>query len=299
MVRKDFGFLLNRASKELKPHGTTEFPCAVYASRHTEKSKNVIPWHWHEEMEIIYIASGTLRAKVPSRTFILEQGDCIVINSNVLHFAAAEGECSLHSLVFAPSLVGGTEESVFTRNYIRPLLSCPSFSGFCFPASKDERAADWFCEAFTSMTQNVPGFEFTVRENLSRFCYSLYEKFQPQLGRWNPALNQDSLRVKKMLAYMHENFSDNITLADIARSADISERECLRCFQRTIQLSPMQYLLKYRIMQGAELLISRPADGVAEIAGFCGFDSPSYFTKMFGRFYGCTPRAYRKLNAEG
>lgn len=93
MVRKDFGFLLNRASKELKPHGTTEFPCAGYASRHTERSKNVIPWHWHEEMEIIYIASGTLRAKVPSRTFILEQGDCIVINANVLHFAAAEGGC--------------------------------------------------------------------------------------------------------------------------------------------------------------------------------------------------------------
>lgn len=298
MVAQDQGFIVNRASKELRPHGTIEFPCAGYSSRHTSRSKNVIPWHWHEELEVIYVASGKLRVKVPSESYILEKGDCVVINSNILHFAAAEGGCRLHSLVFAPSLVSGEERSVFAQKYILPLLDCHSFTGYYIAAQNGTEAADSFNEAFASMMQNTQGYEFIVRENLSRICLLLYKKFEKEMGGKSAALNQDHLRVKKMLAYIHENFPENITLADIAKAADISERECLRCFQKTIQLSPIQYLLKYRIVQGAEMLLNNPADSVAEIAGFCGFDSPSHFTKMFGRFYGCTPRDYRKLSME-
>lgn len=100
-----------------------------------------------------------------------------------------------------------------------------------------------------------------------------------------------------MLDYIHGNFTDNLVLADVAKAADIGERECLRCFQRTIQIFPMQYLLKYRIMQGADLLIKKPASSVSEIATLSGFESPSNFTKMFKRFYNCTPREYKNLQA--
>ena len=101
-----------------------------------------------------------------------------------------------------------------------------------------------------------------------------------------------------MLDYIHNHFAENISLTEIAKVAGIGERECLRCFQRTIQLSPMQYLLKYRIMRGADLLLQNPASSISEIAGLCGFDSPSNFAKMFKRFYNTTPREYRKLGTE-
>ena len=107
--------------------------------------------------------------------------------------------------------------------------------------------------------------------------------------------HQDHLRTTKMLDYIHNHFAENISLTEIAKVAGLGERECLRCFQRTIQLSPMQYLLKYRIMRGADLLLQNPASSISEIAGLCGFDSPSNFAKMFKRFYNTTPREYRKL----
>ena len=102
-----------------------------------------------------------------------------------------------------------------------------------------------------------------------------------------------------MLDFAEQNFAENITLEQIAGAADIGERECLRCFNRTIRLSPMQYLLKYRIMQGAEMCLLHPADSVSDIAIRCGFDSPSYFTKIFKRFTGCTPREYRHSKTAG
>jgi len=284
---------LNRVSKELQPHGSLAFPCAGYSSHYTDKQEDIIPWHWHEEIEIIYIANGQMDVKIPSKTFLLKKGDCIIINGNMLHYAAAAPECRLRSLVFSPVLITGSNDLAFAKKYIQPLLACPSFSGHYISGDTDENVSRWFNRAFEALAKDCYGYEFIVRENLSRICLFLHREFDPQTDTQNMPLSQDNLRIRKMLAYIHRNFSDSLSLADISKEANISERECLRCFQKTIQLSPIQYLLKYRVMQGAEMLLKNPADSISEIAVLCGFDSQSNFAKMFKRFYNCTPREYR------
>ena len=110
MALQECGLNLNRVSKELQPHGSLEFPCAGYSSHHTEKQEDIIPWHWHEEIEIAYIEHGKMRIKIPSKTFLLDRGDCVVINANMLHYAVAAPECRLHSLVFSPALITGNDD---------------------------------------------------------------------------------------------------------------------------------------------------------------------------------------------
>lgn len=294
MALQECGLNLNKVSKELQPHGSLAFPCAGYSSRHRNSQEDVIPWHWHEELEIIYIKMGQMKIKIPSNTFLLEAGDCIVINSNIPHYAAAVTDSKLYSLVFSQKLITGNEDSVFAQKYVQPLLACSGFTHYLVKAGGNEHVADWFLRAFEALAQDCFGYEFTVRENLSHICLFLYEKFHPQTDVQNVPLNQDNLRIRKMLAYIHKNFAEDISLSEISDAADISERESLRCFKKTIQLSPIQYLLKYRIMQGAEMLLKNPAGSISEIATSCGFDSPSNFTKLFKRFYNCTPREYRK-----
>ena len=296
MALQECGLNLNRVSKELQPHGSLEFPCAGYSSHHTDKQEDIIPWHWHEEMEIVYIENGHMKIKIPSKSFLLEKGDCMVINANVLHYASAAPDCKLRSIVFSPALITGKEDFVFAKKYMLPLLSCTSFSGYSINSEVNKNVVHWFNCAFEALAGDCYGYEFIVRENLSHICLFLHKEFETQIGTQNEPLNQDHLRIRKMLAYIHQNFADNISLVDISKEADISERECLRCFQKTIQLSPIQYLLKYRVMQGAEMLLKNPVSSVSEIATLCGFDSPSNFTKMFKRFYSCTPREYRNRN---
>lgn len=295
MALQECGLNLNRVSKELQPHGTIAFPCAGYTSYHTERQEDMIPWHWHDEIELIYLAGGKMKVKIPSASFLLEKGDMVAINSNVLHYASAVGECHLRSLVFSPALIAGNADSVYARKYIHPLISCGSFSGL-FVDREVENISVWFNTAFESLARDTHGFEFTVRENLSRICFYLYEQFEQQLDEKEHLSNQDDLRIRKMLEFIHANFAEKLSLSDIANSADVSERECMRCFQKRIQISPVQYLLKYRIRQGAELLRSDQGKSISEIATDCGFDSPSNFTKLFRRFYDCTPREYRHGN---
>lgn len=298
MPLQECGLNLNRGLKELQPHGTLDFPCAGYSSHHQMRPEDVIPWHWHEEIEIVHVEQGHMDLRSSSASFRAGAGDVVIFNSNVLHYGSAAPEGTIHSLVFSPSLIAGNDDSVFSVRYMQPLVSCAAFSGFIAGPEERQTVEEWFSAAFEAIEKGYDGFEFIVRENLSRICLFLFRKFEPQMERKTRNLDQDGIRIKKMLDYIHGNYADSISLGDISRIADISERECLRCFRKVLQSSPIQYLMKYRMMRGAEMLLSDPLASVSEIASGCGFDSPSNFAKQFGRFYGCSPREYRRTRRD-
>lgn len=283
---------LNRShtQKELQPHGTIEFPCAAYASRHTDAPGDTIPWHWHEELEVIFVAAGTLKLQIPGGEYLLQEGSLVVLNSNVLHSLSGHPAGALRSMVFSPFLITGGTDTVFYKNYVRALLACPDFSVWQAEPGTDVKR---FSAAFSAMETDAFAYEFTVRENLSQLLLHCYAQLLPRLSAQKPAKSADTVRIEQMLRYMQASYAEPITLADIAQAAGLSERECLRCFHRTIGDSPVQYLLKYRLMQGAVLLRASPAASIAEVSAACGFDSPSYFSKQFRRFYQRPPREYR------
>jgi len=297
MGLQECGLNLNAEQQELMPHGTLDFPCAGYAEELSSPSGDEIPWHWHDELEIICVSSGQLRVQIPAKDCILTAGDCLVINSGVLHSAAAQPRCKLQSLVFSPLLLTGSKDSVFARKYISPLTGCRNFRAFLWDRETHSQEMTDFMLAFQALAREVPGFEFIVREKLSALCYTLCRQFAASLRNEALPLNQDDLRIQKMLELIRQKYAEEMTLAEIAAAADIGERECLRCFGRTIRLSPMQYLLKYRIMRGAEALLQDPSGSIAETAAGCGFDSPSNFSRLFRRYYNCTPREFRRLHA--
>ena len=281
------GLNRNHAQKELQPHGTVEFPCAAYASRHTDAPGDTIPWHWHEELEVIFVAAGTLKLQIPGGEYLLQEGSLVVLNGNVLHSLSGHPAGELRSMVFSPFLITGGTDTVFYKNYVRALLACPDFS--VWQGTDVKR----FSAAFSAMETDAFAYEFTVRENLSQLLLHCYAQLLPRLSAQKPAKSADTVRIEQMLQYMQASYAEPITLADIAQAAGLSERECLRCFHRTIGDSPVQYLLKYRLMQGAVLLRASPAASIAEVSAACGFDSPSYFSKQFRRFYQRPPREYR------
>lgn len=107
------GLNMNSDLKELQPHGTLDFPCAGYEETYTDRISDEIPWHWHEELEIIYLKKGSLKLQVPSKEYIMNAGELAVINTNVLHYATAMPYCELQSLVFSHLLLTGNNTSVF------------------------------------------------------------------------------------------------------------------------------------------------------------------------------------------
>ena len=104
---------------------------------------------------------------------------------------------------------------------------------------------------------------------------------------------RDSERIKKMLGFIHEHYRENITVAMIAKNASVCTRECLRCFRDFIHMSPIQYVISCRLNDACRMLSSGEYT-ITEVCEACGFENPSYFSKMFRRQTGLTPSAYRK-----
>lgn len=96
-----------------------------------------------------------------------------------------------------------------------------------------------------------------------------------------------------MLSFIHRNYSERITLAEISREASVSTREANRIFQKAIRQTPFEYLLHYRLEQARELL-AKSELSIMEISYRCGFTDSTYMGKQFRRIFGETPGEYRR-----
>ena len=293
MALQKCGLNRNSKNKELQPHGSLEFPCAGYESIHTTSICDCIPWHWHEEFEVIHIIEGRMKLQVLSETFTVHTGETAIINSNALHCASGEPYCKLQSLVFSPLLITGTINSAFASRYIMPLISCTQFSGIVLKRHQ-ATVSSYFSTAFGALKNDAFAYEFTVREQLSHIMLTVYSELKTGLNGSPVHQDINSVRVAAILSFIEQHYSENITLSNIAETVNISERETLRCFKKITGESPIQYLLKYRLIQSASILTEYPDKNISVVAEECGFDSPAYYAKKFKEFYLYTPSEYRQ-----
>ena len=94
--------------------------------------------------------------------------------------------------------------------------------------------------------------------------------------------------INHAIEYMEEHLTDDITLADIAKSVNLSAFHFQRAFSLLTEMSPAEYLRKRRLSQaGAELTEGK--NKVIDVALKYGYDSPESFSKAFTRFHGVSP----------
>lgn len=255
-----------------------------------------MPWHWHEELEILIVSEGSVLAAAGGEKYHLHAGDGLFINAGVLHgdWPLNAGACRLHSMVFHPRLVGGSPDSVFWQKYLQPLLTD---SGR--PCAVLHRNVDWQGEtldamerAFRAVVNEVPGYEFKTRAALSDMMYLLVSR-APALRAMPKKALRSADRIKTMLQFVQDHYAEDLTVEQIAASASISPSECLRCFHDMIGTTPNQYLRSQRLQRAAELLCSTGLQ-VTAIAAQCGFEDSSYFARSFRQIYGCGPTEFRR-----
>lgn len=101
--------------------------------------------------------------------------------------------------------------------------------------------------------------------------------------------------ITQMFEYIHVHFSENLTVARLARMANLSTRQLERRFQDLIGMSPKQYIIRTRI--GAVCRALREGtDSLAHIAADCGFCDQSSLTQHFHHCIGMTPTQFRRAN---
>ena len=287
---------------ETKEHGTSDYPLALYHVDSQNMYLELVYWHWHKEFEYIYVTGGTAQFLVADQNYILSAGDCLLINQNVLHRVKPYNncECTYYSVVFHPSLFLNVSNPVIHSKYLEPISNSTHLNHYLLKS--DERAADdiiALLRKIIHLNEQCPfGYELITR---SLFCELWVSALQGALRHESllPIENTQAIldedRVKKILTYIATHYMDQISLDDIASSVHISKSECCRCFKRRLSVTPFEYLIKYRIYSSAIMIAqSTRRISVSETAIKVGFNSSSYFNKMFRKYIGCTPTQFRK-----
>jgi signal transduction histidine kinase/DNA-binding LacI/PurR family transcriptional regulator/AraC-like DNA-binding protein/CheY-like chemotaxis protein len=102
-----------------------------------------------------------------------------------------------------------------------------------------------------------------------------------------------SALVKRAVVYLHQNYSRPLTRWEIAASVGVSEDYLTRVFNRELDISPWDYLNRYRILQ-AQALLQNTQRSIADIAHLVGFKDQAYFSRVFSKQVGISPRSFRE-----
>lgn len=285
--------ILDHQFREKIPHKATEFPVTYYHDELEELSNWAGPFHWHPDFEIATAASGSLDYQIGQQHIILEAGDSIFVNGNVLHRIrqlAGERADPMPNIVFSGGVIA-SEHSTIYEKYVRPVVQCNSLPFIVFRReNKDHREVNRIIQdTYNHLNRPKQCHEMAVQRNISRIFEYIFLNFDsfPKSEATRIEI-KSQIRLQKMLTYIYEHYGETVTLQDIANAANISRSEAGRCFLTYMGSSPMDTLIQYRL-QAAHRLLRENTLTLQEISFACGFNSVNYFSRRFKRAYGYSP----------
>ena len=286
--------ITNQFQKELKQHGNEQFPFLVSYQKLSEYESGSFMWHWHPEIEITYVQKGTMCYKVNHMVYHLKEGDIVFNNSGALHSGTMENQkdCAYIPVTFDSRLIYGFFQSTVNSKYVDPVIQDSMLPAICIDQSEPwHKPFREYLLRIIDLDEKKPDFyELDITICLQSMWRLLLEHitYEPQASREN-SLEYD--RIKKILSYIEENYQNKITLNDIAGHIHLCESECTRLFKRHMNTTLFAFLQEFRIERSLEFLQDdQPVSAVADKAGF---SDPNYYSKVFAKIKGCSPREYR------
>lgn len=297
-----FDIPINSKRMETTRIGTFDFPLAVHKNDLKKNVLGFVNWHWHYEFQLTYVVRGTISVFFNQQTIDLHKGQGIYINPEVLHMIRDryDSDAMFISLDVSPKLLTSFPNSVFERSYVKPVF-CSSAAdavildpgvfwqkkildeAMCIEQDYKSRSFGWELAVSSSL--------YAIwKELVCHLHESLAEHDAPAADGARMRRNQ---RIKEILSYIREHFTEKITLDEIAKHLHLSTNECCRFFKKNMNCTLFEYITEYRLSKSMELLEHTDLP-VSQIAYESGFGSSSYFIEKFRKNVGMTPAAFRK-----
>ena len=281
--------------RELIDYKDASFPLEVWKDEYGTFMDYTMNCHWHNAFEFGLLTEGSLDFYTGETCQRLTKGDCIFVNSNVLHMAkqTSLGENAIMIGVGFPAALfpSGNAFYKYFQSVIRMPLEGFRIEGDSSHGLKISQAIKDIC----ALPVTDYGYELQCLSRVSRLWLHILDYISEGNHSFvikdTPHHHGDT--VKKMISYIQEHFSENIAIQDLTEYTHVSRSECFRSFHRYTGKKPMEYINEYRLILAAGLLKETELS-ISEIGSSCGFCSSSYFGKLFKEKYGVTPLGYRK-----
>lgn len=285
--------ITDQTLREVVNHGSEEYPFQYYYEDIWDFDLHCIDWHWHPEVEFVFVEKGTAIIFIGSEIYTLHAGSGIFINTRVIHRFEAKESTIIPNIVFLPTLLAAHDSLIF-RKYIKPVLDS---SVECIILSSENKIQKEIIDVLVSVfsiQNSKKNSEIITVELIIRLWRIMFDNIcLTDKENISEKSIQIRGRLQIMMHYIQRNYRYRITLDDIAQTVSMSKSSVLNIFKEYLHTSPVSYLINYRLRQATRLL-SNTEDSIASIANETGFEDAGYFCRKFKNLFGMTPNEYRK-----
>lgn len=265
------------------------FPYRMFVS----KSRQMY-LHSHDFLEINYVKEGAGYYLIEEREYEIRQGDIFIINNQERHMAVHDGSLMLEVIVFDPAFLW---ERMQGYQFLEPFFNRSTVFTNCI--RKEEEGYEKLLEAILNIRGEYEGrkqgWELFVKSWTQLFMaqlYRVYLKSQDESVR-KEARHKTFTRLQPVLDYIHEHYLEQLELEELAKVAMMNKSYLCSCFKNTLHMRIFEYIDQLRINRAC-LLLSTTSESITDIAMMTGFNSVSYFNRIFKKVRGISPGNYRK-----
>ena len=242
-----------------------------------DESLNVVDLHWHGRLEVIHVIEGKGTVTVDFTDMPVSRGDIVVVPPYSLHTVRGRDGQHLSS-----------QTVVFHLDCFRPgrtytPIIRSGMSGYSELAAVMDMIFLPCAGSAESREIRMRGYATALYALLD--CHGYEHPKQEGDG-------QSSQPIKDVISYIHAHYSQRLDVDQLARIAGYSKYYFVRYFAKHVGCGCACYIQAIRLKKARELLRSTAAN-ITDISQQTGFDSVSYFIKVFRAQTGMTPLQYR------
>lgn len=285
---------MNNGNEEKKRHSSLLVPFSCYRCKIPDYFSNV-PLHWHGEFEMSIMHEGCMEYICGDVKFAAAAGDIVIVAPNILHamYPHSGAVQRYDTVVFSPEMLGLSDNDRSAAECIRPLANGSFTALHITPAhtyySELKMTAD---NIVSCALGNTSRLDMLMKSELLRLFWVLEDN--GDINARAPAETGKSEMIRAALEYIADNFSENITIEQLAETVHLSKSYFMNRFRESAGVSAVEYLNQFRIRAACSALLES-SKTVSEISFECGFRNLSNFNRQFRRLMGCTPNEYRRI----
>lgn len=258
---------------------------------YVSKAKYEEDWHstlhMHPFTELFYVVNGSGSFSIDEESFTVQTDDLVIVNANLLHTESSKDANPLEYIVLG---IDGMS--------LKPLEDGAQLLGeglYSIQNLRRHRAEILF------YLENILQEAEKKKDHHEIICHNLLEILLLNLTRItesdivlmaDPVTNKDCAYIKK---YIDIHYAADLDLDSLAAATYMNKYYLSHSFKKAYGISPINYLIEKRISV-AKFLLETTKNSISQIAEIVGYNSSSYFSQIFKKRTGYTPREYRLSN---
>ena len=227
--------------------------------------------HWHLDCELIAVENGQLDVMCENKTYTLNYGDALFIDSEQVHYMQArEKDTLLRVIIFNYDIV--------KKLFAGSVLACPKLD-------KTHDANKLYDELKQELLYRKPYYNEAAKNLINSYFIEVLRNNKTEQKKIKTTTGQLKALLDKI-----ENEYDGITFEDAYKFMAMDEAYFCRYFKKACGMTFSQYLNHRKIDNAIKLMRQNSDLQVTDVAFACGFGSIRHFNKTFKEFTGYTPK---------